>query len=239
MALVSDAIHSLHQGDPEVVSQSKVDTAWNHIKQSLSDIAFLPTVSNLAQALTDPGARAQSFINREVASIVPAIVRDVAHSTDPTVRRPANPLQAIEASTPGLTQRVPPAIDISGQPVKRPASSIGGANPFPISTAKNDPVIKELARLGISTPALPTAVKLKGKSTPLSQIEQQQLASQEGQALMKATAKMMQSNSWPRLTDDQKRERIAGLRRDMSETRPARLAKLRKQAQAELARSSL
>jgi hypothetical protein len=238
-ALTADAVHSLHQGDAEVVSQSKVDTAAAHIARNLQDVAFLPTLSNLAEALTNPGARAQAFISREIASVVPALVKDVAQATDRTVRRPTGIVQTIESRVPGLTQRVPAVVDISGQPVKRPASAIGGANPFPVSTAKDDPTVTELARLGVSTTQPPTSIKLRGKASQLSQIEQQTLAEQEGQALTKAIAKMTQSKSWANITDDQKRARIAELRRDISDTRASRVAKMRKQAQAQLASASL
>ena len=125
-------------GDPNEVTQNKADTAVAHVTRSLKDVAFLPTISAMFEMLNNPGARGQTFIDREVGSLVPALVRDAAQVADPVVRRPTSAVQAIEARVPGLTQRVPPVVDITGQPVRRPASSLGTANPIPISTAKNE-----------------------------------------------------------------------------------------------------
>jgi hypothetical protein len=238
-SLVADAVHSLHSRDPEVVSQSKADTAVGHIARNLQDVAFLPTLSNLVEALTNPGARAQAFISREIASIVPALVKDIAQTADPTVRKPASVAQAIEARVPGLTSRVPGAIDIAGQPVKRPVSSLGGANPFPVSAAKNDLTLSELARLGISTPHPPTKIQIRGKATPLSQTERQKLAEHEGQDYYQRASKLIAQASWSRKTDDLKRTILTDLRKQIDANRAVRVARMRKQAREELARSSL
>jgi hypothetical protein len=61
---------------------------------------------------------------------------------------------------------VPPAIDITGQPLRRDVSQVGGMNPFFRTKATDDPVVKELARLGIATPQTPC-----GKQTPQSEDE--------------------------------------------------------------------
>jgi hypothetical protein len=238
-ALVSDAVHSMKAGDPEVVSQSKADTAVAHITRNLADVAFLPTLSNLAEAITNPGARAQGFIRNEVASIVPAMMKDVAQAADPTIRKPTSIPQAIEARVPGLTSRVPAVIDITGQPVKRPASSVGGANPFPTTTAKNDPVISEIARLGISTPTPPSKVKLAGKQIQLSEKERQKVAEAEGQDFFQRATKLISQPSWQRKTDDAKRKMLTDTRKQVDEQRSVRVSRMRRDAKDELARSSL
>lgn len=238
MALVADAVHSMASGDPEVVAQSKADNAVAHIARSLQDVAFLPTLANLSEAIANPGARAKNFVARQVASFVPALVKDVAQTADRTVRRPTGIAQNVEARIPGLTQNVPAVIDVTGKPVQRPISALGGANPFPFTTATNDPVVAELARLGISTPQAPTQIKYRGKPTPLTEAERQQFAEAEGAEIYKRVAKLMQSGAWQRRTDDQRRKALVELHRIMSEARPARLTKMRKQTQTELARST-
>lgn len=112
-------------------------------------------------------------------------------------------------------------------------------NPFPASTAKNNPTLNELSRLGISTPNPSASIKLRGKASPLSQIERQQIAEGEGKLFYQRASKLISSPSWPRRPDDAKRSALSDLRRDIDDGRAARLAKLRKAAQAELARASL
>jgi len=226
--LIADAIHGNQSGDSEVVAQSKTDTAVKHVMRNLDDMPFMGTLANLLQAVHDPvGGRAQSFINREAGSIIPAGVANIAETMDPTIRRPQSGMQAVESRIPGLTSAAPPIIDITGKTVQRPGSNLGGANPFPFTTAKHDPVVDELARLGISTPQPPTQIKWKGKPTPLTDAERQQFAQAEGQAIYERMGRLIQSGSWQRRTDDQKRKALVELHRIIDESRPARLTRMR------------
>jgi hypothetical protein len=238
--MIADTVHGMQHGDSEVVSQSKADTAIKHIARNLDDLPFMGTLANLLQAVHDPvGGRAQSFVNREAGSLVPAGVANVAETIDPTVRRPQSALQAIESRIPGLTSAAPAIIDITGKNVQRPLNNLGGANPFPFTTAKHDLVADELSRLGISTPQPPTQLKWKGKPTQLTDQERQQFAEAEGQELYKRVSKLVQSGAWQRRSDDQKRKALVELHRIIDESRPGRLTKMRRQDQAELAGRSL
>ena len=89
------------------MSQSKADTAIKHIMRNLDDMPFMGTVSNLLQAIHDPTAGvAQSFLNREAGSLVPAGVANVAETIDPTVRRPQTLFKQLNpASQDSLPQR--------------------------------------------------------------------------------------------------------------------------------------
>jgi hypothetical protein len=208
------------------VSQSKIDTATNHIARSLQDVAFVPTLANLSEAITNPESRAQNFISRQVAGFVPSLVKDVAQASDRTVRKPTGIAQTIESRIPGLTNRVPAVVDVAGQTVKRPASAVGGANPFPISKAKNDPVLKELARLGVSTSQAPPSVKRHGQTIPLTENQRQKLTEQEGQELHKVLSKIVSKKGWQSLRDDQRRNQITKFRRQIETGRPARIARM-------------
>jgi hypothetical protein len=225
-SLVADAVHSVKMNDPEVVTQSKADAAVNHIARSLQDVAFVPTLSNLSEALTNPGTRAEGFISRQVASVVPALVKDVAQGIDPVVRKPVGPTQTIESRIPGLTSRVPAVINVAGQPVKRPTSVLGGANPFPVSKANGDAVLKELARLGVSTTQAPATVKRRGKPVQLTESQRQQITMQENQQLYRKLAGVVAGSRWKNMSDDKKRGQIADYRKEIAETRPARIARL-------------
>jgi hypothetical protein len=236
MGLIADAVHGMKSGDSEVVAQSKTDSAVKHVMRNLDDMPFMGTLANLLQAVHDPvGGRARSFISREAGSLIPAGVANIAESMDRTVRRPQTALQAIESRIPGLTSAAPPIVDVTGHLVQRPASNLGGANPFPFTTAKHDPIIEELSRLAISTPQPPTQIKWRGKVTQLSAGERQQFAQEEGQEFIKRVGRVMQSGAWQRRTDDQKRKALVELHRMIDESRASRLSRMRRQSQAELA----
>jgi hypothetical protein len=234
--MIADTVHGMQHGDSEVVSQSKADSAVKHIARNVDDFPFLGTLANLLQAVHDPtGGRAQSFINREAGSLVPAGVANVAETIDPTVRRPQTALQAVESRIPGLTSRAPAIVDVTGNQVQRPLNNFGGANPFPFTTAKNDPVVDELARLGISTPQPPSQIKWRGKPTQLTDAERQQIAQAEGQEMYRRVAKLIQSGVWQKRSDDQKRKALVELHRMIDDARASRLTKMRKQNRTELA----
>jgi hypothetical protein len=99
------------------------------------------------------------------------------------------------------TQSVGEVIDVAGQPVKRPASAVGGMNPFPISTAKNDPVLSELARLGVSTSQAPPSIKRRGKETILTDSQRQKLTEQEGQQLYRRLRRIVLGKGWQSMSD--------------------------------------
>ena len=238
--MIADAVHGMQHGDSETVSQSKADSAVKHIARNLDDFPLLGTLSNLLQSVHDPTSGiARSFINREAGSLIPAGLANIAETIDPTIRRPQTAAQAIQSRIPGMTQAAPPIVDIAGRLVQRDPSAFGGGNPFPFSTAKYDPVVDEMARLGISTPQPPTQIKWRGKPTQLTDAERQQFAQEEGQELYKRVGRLLQSGAWQRRSDDQKRKALVELHRMIDESRPARLTRMRRQTQAELARSSL
>jgi hypothetical protein len=161
---------------------------------------------------------------------VPPVVRNLAQGFDPNVRRPESIRQAIEARVPGLTANIPPALDILGRSVQRPASQLGGANPFPWTAAKPDPVVNELARLNIATPQLPPAsVKLGRNTIQLTDIERTQLLRQEQEQFFGRLQKIVAEPDWARKPDDAKRRIVQGLHARILEGRPRRVARLRDQ----------
>jgi hypothetical protein len=229
--LVADAVHSAQHGDSEVVSQSKADSAVKHVARNLDDLAFMGTLANLLQAVHDPvGGRAQSFVNREAGSLVPAGLANVAETLDPTIRRPQSTWQAIQSRIPGMTSAAPPITDIAGRSVQRPFNNLGGANPFPFTTAKNDPVVDELARLGISTPQPPKNILWRnGEVTQLSDGERARLSEEEGREFVLRVGRVMKNGAWQG-TDDRKRKALVELHKRINEARPQRLAQMRQEA---------
>jgi len=164
---------------------------------------------------------------------------NIAETIDPTVRRPKTALQAIESRIPGMTKAASPIVDITGHTVQRPLNNLGGGNPFPFQTARHDPVVDELSRLGISTAQPPAQIKWRGKPTQLTDDERQQFAQAEGAELYKRVGRLLQSGAWSRRNDDQKRKALVELHRMIDESRPARLSRMRKQAQTGLSGRNL
>lgn len=238
-ALVADAVHGMKLGDSAEVTNSKVDTALSHIARSLQDVAFVPTLASLSEAITNPDGRAKNFIARQVASFIPAGVKDIAQAADPTVRKANGIAQTVESRIPGLTSKVPAVIDVAGRPVQRPASAVGGANPFPITKASSDPILRELGRLGVATSQPPASIKWRGKQTQLLDSERQRLQEQEGSEFYARLSRIVPTSSWQRLPDDAKRKRVTEIRREIEQSRPQRISRLLNSTQAQLSSGTL
>ena len=138
-------------------------------------------------------------------------------------------------SIPGLTSDAQPIVDIAGQHVQRPASNLCGAFPFEWTTDKRDQVLNELSRLGISTPQPPATILWKGKPTPLTDAERQTFAEAEGRAFYSRVGKLIQSGGWQKSTDDAKRKTLIEIHRAIDESRAARLTRIRKASEIDLA----
>jgi hypothetical protein len=228
MGLIADTVHGIKLGDSNEITSSKADTALAHIERNVSDLPFLYGLSSIVDALKDAsGKRIDNFISRQIASFIPAGVANIAEGSDRTLRHPQGIAETVESRIPGLTSNVPPSLDIAGKPLQRPVSALGGANPFPVTTTKDDSVLSELARLGIATPQMPKAVKQGTKQFDLTESEAQQLAQQEGQHLYRNLGRAMSTPMWAKATDEQKATAIKGWRTEFARTRVGRLMRLR------------
>jgi len=228
LAMVADAVHGIHSGDNWESTMSKKDNALTHISRNLDNFPFLTQIAALSTLLKgQQGTTAGNFIGRQLAGFIPALVSNVAQATDRTVRHPETITQTLQSHIPGMTQNVPPVQDITGKPVQRPVSQLGGANPFPVSTANTDPVVSELARLGVSTPALPKQIKLGQQTVTLSSDEAEQLASWENKKLYAMVSKIAANPVWKQAPDPQKQQVVKKWTAEIRKALPYQLQQMR------------
>ncbi len=255
LGAVADAVHSISKDEDPAVQSSKVVNATNHIIRNVSDLPFLMQIANIVDSLTHlgNGNTGERMIDNLLSSaVVPAGVKDIAQAADPTLRQPQyegsdNPLtglkQTIQSRVPGLTGNVPPQIGITGEPLQAPASRLGGANPFPVSTEKANPVISELARLGITVENLPNKpIKVKGvhgkmvelpNSTPTQQ-EATKLQTLETQDAYRRYSLVVQHPQWQQVPDEEKVVILKKIHEAILKGRYQRLLQIRRQTQPTL-----
>lgn len=249
MGLGADAVLSnLNEEGAEAASRSQ--TFVNYLSRNIEDLPFLMQISGVVDSLTHlgEGNTAERVADNLVASaVVPAGIKNVAQAVDPTMRTPAyggisNPTQGlkqtIESRVPGLTKNVPADIDVTGQPVKRTPSSVGGANPFPVSTQKNNPVLSELARLGVSVenqPQKTLTVREGNKVVPIpggqpTPAEAQKLQKLETQEFYRIASSVISNPSWKKIPDEEKKIVLSEIRKKVDAGRYGRLLLIRKGA---------
>lgn len=90
---------------------------------------------------------ARDYAEHQSGSVVPSAVRFLERATDSAVRDPEGPVEAIQASIPGLSGSIPARQDAMGKDARRPAQGLAALNPFTVSDATSDPVERELERL--------------------------------------------------------------------------------------------
>ncbi len=230
LSLVADTVHGAFTHEDPEVTQSKADNAVAHIARNVSDFPFLQTLSSLSTLTQgDPSTMAERFIGHLASGFVPSALGNIAQMQDRTIRRPTTVPEFIETKIPGMTARVPASIDITGQPAQRPLSELGGANPFPISTATGDPVTAELARLAIQTPQPIKQVSAQGHAFAVTPTESEAILQSEGRSLYGMLSTFVHNPSWATLDDETKIGVVKKLRADVAKDRIVKLAEMRGQ----------
>jgi hypothetical protein len=126
------------------------------LAQWFKDRAALRGAAGLLALGDDPTSSATGVANRTVGSILQgfipnAIQAPVTQAVDPYQRMRRGWDDYLKAAIPGLSSTLPPVRNVLGEPVQRPANSVGeGVFPVTIAPAvtfKQDPVIDEIDRL--------------------------------------------------------------------------------------------
>ena len=123
--------------------------------RNAKDKTFMQAASTLMKAIDDVEGQGEKFIQGIIGSLVPTGSAQVARALDPVVRDVRGIMDRIMARIPVLSEKVPPLPDFWGNIVKREQSGVDALfNPIYVKTDKNDPVVNEMLRLGVS-PRMP------------------------------------------------------------------------------------
>lgn len=187
------------------------------VVQQMESKTWLSGVSDLVQAINDPGRFGESYISRVAASFVPAPAAQLARTLDPTVRDTRHtdglpdyvgaPLARIKSRIPGLSDNLPAKLDIFGRPIK----GEGGLgpdvlSPFWTSTEKHDPIANEMLSLGV-TFGVPRAAT--GGTN-----EQRAYEALAGRYTYEDLGKAMADPSWSSLGVEEKRDWVDDIKKD-------------------------
>lgn len=184
------------------------DTAANillSIPQTILDQSFLSGLSDLNAAINDPGRYAKNYLGRLATGFVPfsGLQRNIAQTIDPVVRDASSDTTLgsvgtnIRAIVPGASTTLPAKLDAFGGQVTR--NRVEGFSPISLTGPTTDPLVRELARLGMaeSIPALPKNLP-ETKSTPARPFtpeERQRI----GAAEREAVADLIKQRQWSQL----------------------------------------
>lgn len=121
--------------------------------KNITSKTFMVGLSKAIEALDAPEQHGERLIDQYTGSLVPSVVGATARSIDPVLRETDTPSDVLKSRIPGLSKTLYPKRNIWGKEIQRGAGA-GNAvsrmiSPMYISQDTNDPVAKEMLRLGM------------------------------------------------------------------------------------------
>jgi hypothetical protein len=124
-------------GDPSKASEY-LDRGMALVKDNFLDKSWWTGVTDVVDAVQDPGSKGAAYGSRLVGSLIPNIVAKAAQAYDPVIRdvRPSAEgvegigeriTKTVESRIPGLTQKLPERRSGTGEPIKRQGQGAVGA----------------------------------------------------------------------------------------------------------------
>lgn len=191
----------------------KKDAAINsfgYIGKQFSDQTFVKGLTNFTDAFTNPNRKFESYVEGQVTSVIPNIVKDVAKGTDSTVREISSLSDKIKTSIPGLSGNLTPQRDVFGNEIKREGGIIGATTDlFNSKTPQSTTTIRELDRIakeGFSaTPARTDKnVTIGGEDIKLEPKHIGMIEAVVGPIQKKAMVDIMNSPNYSKYNDQEK-----------------------------------
>ena len=124
------------------------------IMGNLASKTWLSGASAFSEALSDPGRYADNWMQRTAGAFaVPAGVAGVTREIDPVSRQRESIGEAVQARVPGMSSDLMPRRDVFGEPIEFDSLGPDMVSPFWQSQAQDDPVVREMLRIGKSVSA--------------------------------------------------------------------------------------
>lgn len=175
MAMAADAIEAIRNfqtgvngDDPDVTNLAFATTLA--IAQDITSKSYLQGLSNFFETMASPKTQGNRMLQSLAGSTVPAGLAAFDRVSDPYKRTVYDMISAIQARTPGASEGLPPARNLWGEPIKS-ASGMGAAYdmfvPFATREPSNEPIDKELLRLGVNVSKPPSRASFDGATIDL------------------------------------------------------------------------
>ena len=184
---------------------------------------FMQGVQSPLNAVNEPDRYGQTYISSQVSSGIPNIVKDTAKAFDSTKREIVgdgiyeSSMNAIKGSFPGSRNKLLPARDALGNPVKQQPTGFNAyVDLLNTKTPTKNPLANELARLyGTDNGATPSKLKAKqsidGQKVKLTMQQLDSLEKESGGLLSSELTKLFARPEYKNAPDEKKSESITKL----------------------------
>lgn len=126
------------------------------------DQSFLLGASRALETVADPLRRGESFTAGLAGSLVPAMAGRIAQASDDTRREAITPGERIRSRVPIVSRGLRPQLNVFGDEMKRSKTDRVAAMVDPLFSVReqDEPILKEIERLGVGVPTIPKTRKL-------------------------------------------------------------------------------
>jgi hypothetical protein len=174
------------------------------VSRNLVSKSYASGVVQFIEAMSQPEARMEKYLQGLLGSTVPAVVNAVRREDDPLVREVWSFTDALRNRIPGLSKDLPPKRNVFGEPT----SVIGGlgpdiVSPFRTTVESTDPLAQELARLNIDLrqPPKTLATASGAKGIDLSPEQYDKLVTTAGTLFKESLASRLDDPAYTTLTE--------------------------------------
>lgn len=121
------------------------------LAKNLTSKTYLQGITQFMNALSEPDRNVERYIRSQTSALVPNALNDIRKEEDPYMREVQTLFEAIKNKLPEYSKDLPPRRNIWGDAIKYP-KGLGefSMSPFATTTESDDPVNKEVMRLGMS-----------------------------------------------------------------------------------------
>jgi hypothetical protein len=132
------------------------------IMNNTGNKTFMKGIADFVEFMNDPTRNVKSYSQQMAVSVLlpySSLLRSIRNTQDPYLREAWTIMDKIRDNTPGLSDRLPPRLDIFGEPrEKNSGTLLGTMSPIPESRVKFDPVVQELVRVMERTHLVPATM---------------------------------------------------------------------------------
>lgn len=174
---------------------------------------YMQGLSNFVEFMQDPKRNAEWY-SRQMAGTMAqpfTLLSNIASENDPYAREGNSIFDAIKYRLPGLRGDLPPALDGFGEPVPNrsyPGGPLSIAAPIAQSQESSDPVRQMAGRIGWNPTEFQKSLTLNGRKIEIPDDQHHELVQLAGRLTHRGAQRLMRSQGWASLDDDQKRDAL-------------------------------
>ncbi|MFF7863431.1 hypothetical protein [Pseudomonas monteilii] len=174
---------------------------------------YMQGLSNFVEFMQDPKRNAEWY-SRQMAGTMAqpfTLLSNIASENDPYAREGNSIFDAIKYRLPGLRDDLPTALDGFGEPVPNrsyPGGPLSIAAPIAQSQESSDPVRQMAGRIGWNPTEFQKSLTLNGRKIEIPDDQHHELVQLAGRLTHRGAQRLMRSQGWASLDDDQKRDSL-------------------------------